>query len=273
MSSLEFSRRQDRLLGHRMSEGIVRKELQGYSIYVVEDDPSVGRHVMRDSYEPHVTSVFRARVHPGMHVVDVGANIGYFTMLAASLVGPSGTVLAIEPNADLVKLLEASRRANGFSNVSVAQVAAGRGPGLLVLNPSFGNGMTSEPPDEVSALVRSITVPSFTLDALVPHDRQIGFLKIDVEGAEYNALLGGRPMLERCGPTIVTEFSPDMMPGISGVDGRGYLRFLFDLGYAASVIELDGGLTGCGTDAERVMNAYQTSGVDHIDLLLDRPRA
>ncbi|HYR95072.1 MAG TPA: hypothetical protein VEP48_12795 [Methylomirabilota bacterium] len=59
------------------------------------------------------------------------------------------------------------------------------------------------------------------------------------------------------------------MPGISGVDGRQYLRFLVDFGYKISVIEMDGTLTACGTDIEKVMAAYTSSGVDHIDILLD----
>lgn len=271
LTSLEFSRRENLLLGERMTEGLTLKKLKDFSMYASENDAAVGRHILEDSYEPHVTSVFRARLRPGMHVVDVGANIGYFTMLSASIVGPSGSVLAVEPNAESVKVLEASRRANSFEQVTVLQVAAGRAPGLLVLNPSYSNGMTSAPPDDVSALMRSITVPSFQLDDLIPHDRTIDFVKIDVEGAEYNALLGASETLQRCHPTVVSEFSPDMMPGISGIDGRGYLRFLLDLGYRMSVVELGGELTDCGSDVEKVMNAYRSSGVDHIDLVLDRP--
>ena len=58
------------------------------------------------------------------------------------------------------------------------------------------------------------------------------------------------------------------MPGISGVDGRQYLRFLLEFGYSVGVIESDGGVSDCGTDVEAVMNAYATAGVDHIDILL-----
>lgn len=269
LTSLEFSRRENALVGARLTEGLTLKALGDFSMYASEHDAAVGRHILMDAYEPHVTGVFRARLRPGMHVVDIGANIGYFTMLSASLVGPSGSVLAIEPNPESVKVLEASRRANSFDQVTVLQVAAGRAPGLLVLNPSYSNAMTSAPPDEVSALMRSITVPSFRLDDLIPRDRTIDFVKIDVEGAEYNALLGASEMLKRCHPTVVSEFSPDMMPGISGVDGPEYLRFLLGFGYRVSVIELAGELTAYGGDVDQVMDAYARSGVDHIDLLFD----
>lgn len=270
ISSLEFMRRADTLSGHQLNEKIQLKRTKDFAIYVQEEDEQVGRHVLRDSYEPNVTTVFRRYVRPGMQVLDIGANIGYFTMLSASLVGPSGGVFAIEPNPDSVKLLEASRRENGYENVRIFQVAAGRAPGLLVLNRASSNAMTSAVPEAVSHLVRSTTVPSFRIDDLVPSDVKIDFIKIDVEGAEYNALLGARALIARSRPTIVSEFSPKTMPGISGIDGMGYLRFLLDdLGYQLSVIDPEGGLVHCGGDAQRVMDAYDARGTDHIDLLLD----
>jgi FkbM family methyltransferase len=269
LSSLEYSRRYDALMSHRMNDRITLARSNGFAIYVQDDDVAVGQHVKEDKYEPHVTRLFRARVRPGMHVLDIGANIGYYTMLSASLVGPTGSVIAIEPNPESVKLLEASRQENGFDNVTVFQVAAGREPGLLVMHGFYSNAMTSAVPESAAALVTSKTVPAFPVDVLVPREKKIDFVKIDVEGAEYNALLGAKELLERSHPTIVSEFSPLTMPGISGVDGRGYLRFLLDLGYKISVIEGDGALAECGTDAERVMVAYDSRGADHIDLVLD----
>jgi FkbM family methyltransferase len=269
MSSLEGSRRAAALLSQRLNDNISMASLKGFSIYVQDDDASVGQHVKRDAYEPHITALFRDRLRPGMHVLDIGANIGYYTMLSASLVGPTGSVTAIEPNPNSAKLLEASRRANSFDNVTVHQVAAGRALGLLVLHGSYGNVMTSAAPDEAAALMNSTTVPSFRVDDLIPRNKNIDFLKIDVEGAEYNALLGASELIKRCHPTIVSEFSPSTMPGISGVDGRGYLRFLLEFGYQISVIEGGGTLQACGTEPEKVMDAFTSSGVDHIDILLE----
>ena len=268
MNSLEFSRRAETLMSHRLNDRVSLVKSKGFSIYVQDDDTAVGQHVKRDAYEPHVTAVFRDRLRPGMHVLDIGANIGYYTMLSASLVGSAGSVTAIEPNPISVRLLEASRRANSFENVAVLQVAAGRQLGLLVMHGSYGNVMTSAAPDEAKALINSTTVPSFRVDDLIPRTKNIDFVKIDVEGAEYNALLGASELIKRCHPTIVSEFSPTTMPGISGVDGRGYLRFLLDFGYSIAVIEEGGALRECGTDSEKVMEAFTTRGVDHIDLLL-----
>lgn len=268
LSSLECTQRVERLLSHRLSDRVSLKKAKGFCIYVQEEDLAVGVSVKRDAYERNVTAVFRNRLRAGMHVLDIGANVGWYTMLSASLVGSSGSVTAIEPNPDTAKLLEASRRANAFANVILLQVAAGRAQGLLVLHGSYGNAMTSAVPDAAAALISSRTVPSFRVDDLIPRNTNIDFVKIDVEGAEYNALLGASDLIRRCHPTIVSEFSPNTMPGISGVDGREYLRFLLDFGYTVAVIEGGGALRPCGTDPERVMDAYTSSGVDHIDILL-----
>ncbi|HEY6204401.1 MAG TPA: FkbM family methyltransferase [Candidatus Limnocylindria bacterium] len=269
MTSFEFSKRADTLLRHGTDGRVSLATSNRFSIYVQEADAQVSEHVKRDAYEPNVTAVFLERLRPGMHVLDIGANIGWYTMLSASLVGSSGSVTAIEPNPDSAKLLEASRRANAFDNVTVLQVAAGREPGLLVLHGSYGDAMTLATPDDAAALTSATTVPSFKVDDLIPRDMKIDLVKIDVQGAEYNALLGASELIKRCHPTIVSEFSPNMMPGISGVDGREYLRFLLGFGYKIAVIEGDGTLRDCGTDAERVMAAYLAGGVDHIDILLD----
>ena len=269
VNSLEFSRRLTTFLHAQPDSRITLKDLKDFSIYVQDTDSAVGQHIKNSGeYEPHVTTVFRDRLKAGMHVLDIGANIGYFSMLSASLVKATGSVMAIEPNPNNAKLLEASRRANAFDNVLIVQAAAGREAGLLVLNTSHSNGTTAVLSSDLRSLIDSTTVPCFKIDDIVSKDKQIDFVKIDVEGAEYNALFGTSDIISRCHPTIVSEFSPDLMPGISGVNGPQYLEFLLNFGYKISVIELDDRLTDCGNDVAKVMAAYTHSGVDHIDLLM-----
>ena len=270
LESLEFSLRFKNVFQQRALDNISLKQLKEFSIYVRDGDSAVGKHISNErDYEPHVSAVFRDRIKSGMHVLDIGANIGYFTMLSASLTGSSGSVIAIEPNTDNIKLLEVSRRKNSFEHISVVQSAAGREIGLLVLNTSYSNGTTSSLSDDVSSVINSTTVSCLPIDLIVPQGRPIDFIKIDVEGAEYNALLGGSNLIRRYHPVITSEFSPDLMPGISGVDGLQYLQFLLDFGYKISVIELNGELSKCGQDIHKVMNAYRASGSDHIDILMD----
>jgi FkbM family methyltransferase len=264
LNSLEFARRglldQDHLGAAELTD------LGDFRIYTAAGDAAVGRDVRVNLYEPDVTAVFRRLLRPGMGVLDLGANIGYFTMLAASLVGPQGWVVAVEPNPANVKLLEASRRANGFAHVTACQVAAGREPGLLVLNTSHSNGTTSGLPDDVNAVLGAQIVPCVRADSLVPPGRRVDLVKLDVEGAEYNALLGAAELLARWRPVLVSEFSPTLMPGISGLSGPDYAAWLIAQGYALAVVQRDGS-TRPAADPAAVMAEFEAKGYDHVDLV------
>jgi FkbM family methyltransferase len=265
VTSREFAERG--LLNKTYREQVELVRLPRFSLFASNDDLAVGHHVVGGAYEPKIAEIFNRYVKPGMAVVDIGANIGYFTMLLASLVELSGLVVAVEPNPENVKLLEASRRVNGFDQVLVIQAAAGRQTGLLALNVSHSNGMTGELPGDANAIFSACPVQCFALDAILPEDRQIDLVKIDTEGAELNALIGLSGTIDRDHPVIVSEFSPGMLPGISHCSGPEYLGFLIAKGYRIGVIEHDGSETGFGDDVDGVMNAYARSGVDHIDII------
>jgi FkbM family methyltransferase len=265
VTSREFAERG--LLNKTYCDAVELVRFPKFSLFVSNDDLAVGHHVLGGSYEPAIAAVLERYAKPGMSVVDIGANIGCFTMRLASLVGPSGLVVAVEPNPENVKLLEASRRANGFHQVLVLQAAAGRQTGLLTLNVSYSNGMTGELPDNFDAIFASHPVPGFPLDVILPKDRHFNLVKIDIEGAELNALIGLSETIDRSRPVIVSEFSPGMLPGISHCSGPEFLRFMIAKGYAIGVVEKDGSENGFGTNIDGVMGAYSRSGVDHIDII------
>jgi FkbM family methyltransferase len=265
VTSREFAERA--LLNKTYCAEVELVRLPRFSIFASDDDLAVGHHVRSGTYEPGVAEIFTRYIEPSMSVVDIGANIGYFTMLSASLVGPSGLVVAVEPNPENIKLLEASRRVNGFDQVLVIQAAAGRRTGLLALNVSYSNGITGELPNNVDAILAARPVPCFALDAILPKDRRIDLVKVDTEGAELNAVIGLSETIARDRPVIVSEFSPGALPGISHCSGPEYLRFLIAKGYRIGVIEQDGSENSFGDDVDGVMGAYSLSGIDHIDII------
>jgi FkbM family methyltransferase len=268
VTSREFAERS--LLNKTYRDQVELVRLPRFSLFASNDDLAVGRHIHDGSYEPGVTAVLMRYVKPGTLVVDIGANIGYFTMLLASLVEPTGLVVAVEPNPENIKLMEASRRVNRFGHVLIIQAAAGRHTGLLSLNVSYSNGTTGELSDDLIAIFASHPVPCFALDGLLPKDRPISLVKIDAEGAEFNALIGLSQTIDRDHPVIVSEFSPGALPGISRCSGPEYLRFLIEKGYRISVIEQDGSERRFGDDVDGVdgvMGAYSRSGIDHIDIV------
>jgi FkbM family methyltransferase len=263
LRSIEFSRRG--FNEKAVPSAVEMADYDGFSIYAARDDVATGRAILAGRYEPHVAAVFRRCLRPGMTVIDVGANVGYFSMLAASLVGAAGSVTAVEPNPDNVRLLEASRRLNRFDQVRVACVAAGREMGVLQLKSDASNGVTVKLRGE-DELWSSRLTPCLPLRMLLPEDRPVDFIKIDVEGAEYDALAGCADRLRRDRPVIVSEFSPDALPNISGVDGETYLRLLTSCGLGLGVIPHEGEIVSFGDDIDGVMDVWR-GRTGHLDII------
>jgi FkbM family methyltransferase len=207
-----------RVRGDGLAGSVRLTQKDGFALYTDDNDLAVGRHVAGGVYEPEIAAQLRAHLRPGMAMLDVGANIGLFTMLGASLVGPTGHVTAVEPNPSNIRMIEASRRANGFDHVVVAGCAVGQAVGVLELQSSYSNGMTSAPGGDLAALLEARLVPAVPLARLLP-ERPIGFIKIDCEGAEYTALSSIRDRLRRDRPVIVSEFNPGLLEPNSGVPG------------------------------------------------------
>ena len=267
VNSLEYARRR---LQEPPGAAPAIAELAGFRIFADPEDLAVGKSVLSGQYEPEVMAAFRDVLRPGMGVIDVGANIGVFSMLAASLVGPAGWVLGVEPNRRNARMAEASRRLNGFGHLTILQAAAARGPGLLAMNTSFSNGTTSSVDD--CAVLEAETVGCVPIDAVSPRGRRVNLVKLDIEGAEYNALLGCRGLLRRYRPVLVLEFGPGQLPGVSGVTGEELLQWVVAQGYGLEVIELAGPPRPHGSNWSAVMQAYEARGRDHIDIIA-RPRS
>ena len=264
LTSLEFSRRG---LTQEMPPDFVVSDSPGFKIFSDVNDSAVGKFVRENIYEHDVTTVFRTLLRPGMGVLDIGANIGYYTMLSASVVGPGGHVFAVEANPQNARLLEASRRLNAFGQVAVYPLAAAAETGMVALTTSHSTGTTSTLPDEIAALLNARIVPAAALDTIVPADKRIDLIKIDVDGAEYKAMLGCQQIIERFRPVIISEFAPGLLPGISGVGGEDYLRWFGSQNYDISVIQPDGSLLMIERRWDDVMKVYVDRGVDHIDIL------
>ncbi len=149
-------------------------------------------------YESVQTRAFASRLRPGAVVYDVGAHAGWYTLLAARLVGPS-RVVAIEPLARNVAALRFHLARNGFDGVAVLQAAAADAEGEAVFAAAENSYMGRLAPDG------SVRVRTVTLDGLVA--RGVGpqptLIKIDVEGAELAVLQGARRILRTARPLIV----------------------------------------------------------------------
>jgi FkbM family methyltransferase len=134
-------------------------------------------------------------VRPGMHVIDVGANIGIYTLLLSRLVGESGRVTAIEPEPDLFEALKTNCRLNSAKNVRPYNVAAGATSKVGVLSRSFVHaGDNRMGLAAVSEIRKPVEVRVTTIDEIVGGEH-VDFIKIDVQGWEGEVLKGMQQVL------------------------------------------------------------------------------
>ncbi len=150
-------------------------------------------------YEPQETRVASAILRPGMTVVDVGANWGYFTLLAARRVLPGGRVLAIEPEPRLFRQLEQNVALNALEGVELVAVAAAAGERMLALEEydyrSGNRGLSRITPPGPAEHTTTTAVRGESVDAIVsrtPGVDSVDLIKIDVEGYEHQVLAGMR---------------------------------------------------------------------------------
>lgn len=167
-------------------------------------------------WEPNLTHWLCRRLADGDVFVDIGANAGYFTLLASRLVGPSGSVLAVEPSPRSFAMLQANLAINDCANVRALNVAMSDSPGRLRMYQTRPDNLgsttavrLSEAPHwEFEAEAR--TLPDVLSDTEL---RRARVIKIDVEGAEHAVLRGLMPALAsmRQDLELVVEVDPDLV--------------------------------------------------------------
>lgn len=209
-----------------------------YKMLVDTEDMGVSVHLIGDGFwEMWLTAAMLRLVKPGMTAVDLGANLGYFSLLMSDLVGAGGRVHAFEPNAGLAGRLRKSLAINGFGErATVHEQAIGDRSGsarLFVPANEPGGGHVLH--DEATLPGADIRIDRFdVLPALAGAD----FVKIDVEGAEHAVWRGMAGFLATGRPvTIVLEFTAARYP-----DPGAFVDEVLAAGFALSVIRHDGGI-------------------------------
>ena len=180
-------------------------KLRGFNIRIKYDPNTfLGRYIyFRGIYEEAIIKKMKRVIKPGMTVLDVGANIGLHSLVAASIVGPTGAVIAIEPYSGNRNLLNENIKMNGFDNIQVFGYALGKknGKGRIYLTNKNNPGEATLRPKGKSTpeLTEEITVRS--LDSMLEDLKisKIDVVKIDTEGAELDILEGGEKFIS-CHP-------------------------------------------------------------------------
>lgn len=150
------------------------------------------------NYENDKQSLFESTMMPGDIVFDIGANVGFYTLLASELVGPGGHVYSFEPVPRNINFLKEHLRLNKVTNATIIERAVSETNGEAYFDDSPDNSMGR------LAISGSRTVRTVTIDSLVSAGQLPGpdSLKIDVEGAEAQVLTGARATLQKFHPKI-----------------------------------------------------------------------
>lgn len=207
------------------------------------------------TFEPQVAAVLDAALAPGSAFVDVGANVGYHTVRAARVVGPSGRVVAVEPEPRNLTLLRTNVAANGFANVSVVPVAAGSTAGRLRLYESATNLGDHRLYPVPGRSGHEVSVEP--LDAVLDrHGVVPDVVKIDVQGFEHEVVSGRRATLAQADSCVLVSELWDEGLRDAGSSAEGYAALLGEIGFELYELLEDGRvrplelttLAGCDTN-------------------------
>lgn len=180
-------------------------------------------------YEPAITALVQDRIKPGMNVIDVGANIGYYTLLFSRLVGSEGKVYAFEPDPENAEILKINLERNNCRNVLQENKALADVPGqgkLYKSEENRGDHRIFSATDRPFVPIELIRLDDY-LGANASH---VDFIKMDIQGAEYFALQGMRATLLNPKIMMVMEFSPDLLRE-AGTDLAELVGFLREQGF------------------------------------------
>ncbi len=227
-------------------------EIQGFKMAVDRNEnrlsllATFGYYSTVNEHEKTTTDVFKKVVQQGDVVLDLGANLGYFSLLARTLVGPEGKVFAFDPEPKNYEYLKKNIALNKFSdNVEAHQLALSNKAGFvdLFICPYDSGHHTINQKEGITAYketrgkIEKVVVPAVTIDSMgFP---KVDVIKMDVEGSEVMALEGMELLLKRSRDIkLFIEYFPMLIEKM-GDKPEDLFKRLFDQGFHVWVIPDD----------------------------------
>lgn len=207
-------------------------EINGNKIYLDSLDVL---NLSKPQYrESALVEILKKEIKKGYNILDLGANIGYYTFLLADLAGSKGKVFAFEPSPENFNLLKKNVEANNYKNIILENAGVSDKTGIAKLylygplTNSLGTNIYPEQKKIDSVIVKIVRLDDFFKNYI---DR-IDFIKIDIEGAEGMALKGMRNLLiKNKDVKLITEFAPVALRKTSFINPADYLKELENLGF------------------------------------------
>ena len=214
----------------------VSVNLDGNTLFIDSNDKVAVETYLNTEYEPGTTNFLKTILKKGMNVINIGANIGYFTLLAAREVGPDGKVFAFEPFPQTVELLKKNILINGFENVIIESKAVSNKTDFATLL-TGGRSLHNFISKKKFPQLTEIKVPTITVDEFLKHKNiNIDLILIDAEGQESLIFEGMKNTLQSQNLEVIFEFNPftlefsDTTPNdlLDQIQKMGFLQYLID---------------------------------------------
>lgn len=194
---------------NKLKKGYLKNKLV---MYFLEDDHFVGNVIsLTGDYEAYETSIILNNIKKGDTVVDIGANIGFHTILFANKIGPQGKVYAFEPDPVSYKILLKNIKANNFKNVIASPLAISNKKAVLNLYKSkdnYGdNRVYSSDISSTNLTIKADSLDNFFSD-LITKGKKISLLKIDTQGFEPFVIQGAKKLIKKYKPILFFEYWP-----------------------------------------------------------------
>jgi FkbM family methyltransferase len=208
----------------------------GIYLYINANSDSSSAYIFKP-FEEYTRNLFKNTIIPGSIVLDIGAQFGLFSLIAAQQLGNKGKVYAFEPVSSNYKILKRNIRLNQYANVIQAvPKAVGNKPGAVqffVYKESDSHAMYQHPTAKVKEI---ISIECITIDEFI-EGQSVHVIKMDIEGNEPYALEGmAKTILKSDNLTLFTEYAPDYLRR-AGVEPDQYLNQLQNLGFEVQVID------------------------------------
>jgi FkbM family methyltransferase len=264
-------------VARHLREDITEVDLGGYSVAVHRLDSDFGNAIVQSKqYEEQVRKAVREHVKPGDVFVDIGANVGVMALLAATIVGASGRVIAIEPEPENLQMLYRGIILNGLANIDVWPFAASNGRSVFALG-GLSNGHIEEAGRSTATAAGAKLVQTVRLDDLLGDLPRLDCVKIDIEGHEPAATEGFWKNISKHRPTLIVEWNPRTLKR-AGEDIVAYAARLVSLYPSLRVTSAFGDdqvVTSAGEivqlwtrrDAELAAAGKIPAGLLHFDLI------
>jgi len=235
------------------------KTIYGHKIYLDTRDLSLAPHILMDGYwERWITDFFLTVVRPGMRIVEIGANIGWYSLLAAETIGNAGQLVSFEANPRIAEILTRNIIVNWFLDrvrvVNKAVFSTGGKVDFCVYDKYFGGSSLFVQSEldgrsgqdflypQFKDEFRMIEVEAVTLDSYFAQGSNVDFIKIDAEGAEPHIFAGAcRILRDNKDVQIIMEFAPRLFKR-SGYSAEKFCSDILSLGFQAFRITEDSSL-------------------------------